>query len=84
MKIVYQSKDYKPELVTGVYVRHVRRTKTGDVFRVFEASTGTGYFNGRRGHGPTLREYGCDGSQLTEAFRDKCRYSKQTELLEYR
>lgn len=84
MKIVYQSAAYEPHLVTGVYVRCHGRKNDGYIFRVFEAATGVGRFAGKPGHGPTIREYDCDGSQFTEAFREKCRLSKQTELLEYR
>lgn len=80
MDIIYQSKGYAPGLVTGVYVRHLRATKY-DIFRVYEAATGTGQFAGRPGHGPTLREYDCDGSQFTPEFRALCIKSKQTEKL---
>lgn len=84
MKVVYQSSTYRPDLVTGVYVRCNGR-KGAYVFRVFEAASGTGkHFAGKPGHGPTLREYDCDGSEFTAEFRAKCIASKTTELLEYR
>lgn len=84
MKIVYQAPSYQPELVTGIYVRCHGR-KDAYVFRVIEAATGaSGYAAGKPGYGPTLREYDCDGSELTADFRNRCIASKQTELLEYR
>lgn len=83
MKIIYQSKTYKPELITGVYVR-CHGVKGAYLFRVIEAATGTGRFAGKPGHGPTLREYDCDGLELPEELRDRCIASKQTELWEYR
>jgi len=83
MNIVYQAPSYKPELVTGIYVRCHGR-KGAYLFRVIEAATGAGkYFAGKLGHGPTLREYDCDGSQFTAEFRERCIASKQTELLGY-
>jgi len=83
MKVIYQASTYMPELVTGIYVRCDGR-KGAYVFRVFEAASGTGkHFAGKPGHGPTLREYDCDGSEFTEEFRNRCIVSKQTELLRY-
>lgn len=82
MKIVYQAATYSADLVTGVYAR-CHGKKGAYVFRVFEAATGAGRFAGKPGHGPTLREYDCDGSEFTAAFRDQCIASKQTELLRY-
>lgn len=76
--IVYQSSTYEPQLVTGVYVRCNGR-KSAYTFRVFEAATGTGLFAGKPGHGPTLREYDCDGSELPADLRERCIASKQME-----
>lgn len=81
--IVYQSVNYAPQLVTGVYVRCDGR-KGKYRFRVFEAATGTGRFAGRPGMGGTLREYDCDGSELPSDLRERCIASKSTELWEYR
>lgn len=78
MKVVYQSPTYSPDLVTGVYARCSGK-KGAYVFRVFEAATGAG----KPGHGPTLREYDCDGSEFPAEFRERCIASKQTELLRY-
>lgn len=78
MKIVYQSRAYRPELVTGRYVRCNGR-KPDYVFRVFETATGTGAFAGKPGYGPTLREYETDGAELPEALKASCIASKSME-----
>lgn len=80
MKIIYQSSRYNPDAVTGVYVRCNGREGTY-IFRVFETATGTGRFAGKPGYGPTLREYDCDGSDLSDEFRKRCILSKQMERL---
>lgn len=78
MREVYKSASYKPELVTGRYVR-VSGRKGAYTFRVFETSTGTGHFAGKRGYGPTLLEYDCDGSELPDELKARCIASKKTE-----
>lgn len=76
----YMSRNYRPELVTGVYVRF-DGAKRG--FKVIEAATGTGRFAGKLGHGPTLREYYTDGAELPDDIREKARLSCVTELWKY-
>jgi hypothetical protein len=76
MKIVYQSRDYAPERVTGRYIRCEGR-KPNYVFRVFE--TMNGVFNGAPGRGPTIREYDTDGTELPDELRARCIASKSTE-----
>lgn len=83
MKITYESPDYTPEHVTGRYVRCEGR-KGAYTFKVIESTTGTGkYFNGKPGHGPTIREYVTDGAELPEELRNRCIASKLTELWDY-
>jgi len=74
--IIYTSKSYIPELVTGAYVRCDGR-KGNYRFRVFETAKG-GAFDGKPGMGPTLREYDCDGSEFSEEFRQKLITTKNT------
>lgn len=73
MKIIYQSRLYNSNAVTGVYVRCHGR-KGSYLFRTYETT-------GQKGQGPTVREYDTDGAELPEAFRDQCIASKQTEKL---
>jgi len=81
MKIVYQSTNYRPELVTGKYVRCIGK-KPNYKFRVFECAVGTGRFAGRAGFGPTLREYDCDGSDLPSDVVELAIQTKQTVRLD--
>lgn len=76
MKQVYQSRSYAPELVTGRYVRRVKR----GVYRVYETATcfDKGQFYNRPGFGPTLREYDIDGSELPEAVRTRADETQTT------
>lgn len=79
MIIRYQSPNYKPELVTGRYVR-CEGKKPNYEFHVFETATGTGkYFGGKPGMGGTLREYMTKGDGLPEDLKARCIASKQTE-----
>lgn len=71
--IVYQSPNYKPHLVTGVYVRCNGR-KGNYIFRVFEAGSG----GGKPGMGATLREYDCDGSAIPAHIRTEAIATKTT------
>lgn len=77
MNIIYQSLNYQPDRVTGRYVRCSGR-RGSYVFRIYETATGTGRFAGKPGHGPTLREYDCDGSSIPETIRDEAIRTKQT------
>lgn len=79
MKVVYQSKDYSPDRVTGRYVRCSGR-KPNYTFRVFETVSGQARWNlGRPGCGPTIREYDTDGSDLPDELVSRAIASKQTE-----
>jgi hypothetical protein len=79
MKIIYQSEHYKPELVTGRYVRCDGR-KGAYRFVIIEASSGQRKpFLGKPGHGPTLRQYETDGAELPPELREKCIKDKNTE-----
>ena len=79
IKLVYQSQNYSPELVTGRYVRCTGDKRKGYVFRVFETATGNGTFKGKLGYGPTLREYDTVGADIPVDIQDKAIASKQTE-----
>lgn len=76
MDIKYQSQNYDQERVTGRYVR-VEGRKGNYRFRVFE--TITCGRTGKLGHGPTIREYVFDGSDMPDNIRDKCIKDKHTE-----
>lgn len=76
MKVIYQSTNYAPELVTGKYVRCNGR-KPNYSFRVFETATGTGRWSGQPGMGSTLREYDTDGEDLPTSLKERCIASKQ-------
>lgn len=76
---VYRATTYKPELVTGRYIRVIGR-KGEYRFRVFETATGTlGQFRGKPGMGPTLREYDTDGDEIPADLRAKAIQSKNME-----
>ena len=76
--IIYTSKTYSPELVTGAYVR-CDGHKGNYHFRVYETASGKGgSFEGKPGMGPTLREYDCDGSEFSEEFRNELIKTKST------
>lgn len=68
IRIVYTSRDYAADRVTGRYVRRLSK-RDGGGFRVFETATGTGRFAGRAGYGVTLREYDTDGAELPDDVR---------------
>lgn len=73
--LVYQSKNYAPDLVTGRYVRCEGSKRKGYHFRVFETATGR---DGTPGHGPTLREYDTSGDEIPEDIRQRAIASKST------
>lgn len=79
IRINYQSPAYKPELVTGRYVRCYGR-KPNYVFRVFETATceQKGSFFGQPGMGHTLREYETEGAEIPIDVRSECIVSKTT------
>jgi len=74
MQITYQSTNYSPDRVTGVYVR-VQGRKPNYTFIVFETVSGPR----GPGMGPTIREYTTNGDKLPEELRLKCIASKSTE-----
>lgn len=73
--LVYQSKHYVPDLVTGRYVRCAGSKRKGYHFRVFETATGR---DGTPGHGPTLREYDTSGDEIPDDIRQRAIISKAT------
>lgn len=81
MKETYRRDTYKPELVTGVYVRVQGSKKTGYTFVVSE--TASAWIRGveHPGHGVTLREYITTGEELPEDFREQCTKLKTTMKL---
>lgn len=79
MKVTYQADLYASEKVTGRYVLRQRK----GVYRVYETATGTGRFADKPGHGPTLREYDCDGSEIPAEVIARCDASLSTELWEH-
>lgn len=76
----YRSRDYAPELVTGVYVRLQRK----GLYIVNEAATGTGRWAGMAGHGSTLRSYETDGAAIPDDVRERADADHTTVLWEYR
>ena len=79
IEITYRPSIYKPELVTGVYVRCIGRK--GDYkFKVFETATcfQKGPFYGRLGMGCTLQEYISTGVEIPEEIKQKAIETKQT------
>lgn len=73
--ITYQSRDYKPEDVTGIYIRVEGNKKRGYIFKVFE--TATDKKTGKFGQGFTLREYLTAGKELPEDAKQKAIETKQ-------
>ncbi|ATI17967.1 hypothetical protein [Aeromonas phage AS-yj] len=71
IQIRYQASNYSPELVTG---RYVREDFDGG-YLVVEAATNfvKGPFYGKLGHGPTLREYITDGSEIPQHVKDEAK-----------
>lgn len=84
MQITYQATSYKPESVTGRYVRWHKRIDGVVHFMVFETATCTrpGQFFNRAGYGYTLREYITTGEEVPVDILEKVRVSKTTELWE--
>ena len=81
MEIVYQSKTYAPERVTGRYVRAHGSKRKGHSFRVFESETAQkGAFAGRPGMGCTLREYDVPPGVLPAEVEAKAVEAKHTIL----
>ncbi len=79
MRVTYQASTYRPERVTGRYVRCEGR-KPNYTFKVFETATceQKGQFFGKPGMGYTLREYVSDGAEIPAAIRDECIKTKST------
>lgn len=79
MRVVYQSRCYRSENVTGRYVRVLESTPRY-MFRVFEAETcktkGSRHFN-KHGFGGTIREYDTDGRELPEELKAICIKTKE-------
>lgn len=72
---VYESKNYRPDDVTGRYVRCSGSKAKGYRFRVFETATG----QRGPGMGPTLREYDTTGAELPDDLRERLIRTKTTE-----
>lgn len=75
MFLIYQSKNYRPDLVTGRYVRCNGSKAKGYKFRIFETATG----QRGPGMGGTLREYETAGAELPDDLRERLIRTKQTE-----
>lgn len=84
IKVTYQAESYKPELVTGRYVRWHKRIDGQIVYHVFETATCTrpGQFFNRAGYGYTLREYLTLGEEVPADVVARAAKSKTTELWE--
>ena len=68
--VTYTAPEYKPELVTGRYVRRVKSEGRGNYrYKVFETATcwRKGMFYGKPGMGYTLREYITDSAGIPES-----------------
>lgn len=76
MRVTYIAAAYRPELVTGRYVRAHGSARKGYEFTVFECETGTGRYLRGPGTGATLREYVSDGAEIPEEIRERCIQSK--------
>ncbi len=76
----YRSPSYRPELVTGVYVRRQRE----GLYVVNEAATGTGRWANMAGHGGTLRTYETNGAEIPDDVRQRADTERTTILWEYR
>lgn len=79
-RVTYQTRDYDPARVTGVYVRLQRK----GLYIVNEAATGTGRWAGMAGHGPTLRSYETSGEAIPADVRERADTERTTVLWEYR
>lgn len=78
MKVTYQAKSYKPELVTGFYVRCMGQ-KPNFVFKIIEAASAIIRGEVKTGQGPTLREYETNGEELPKPLKERCIKTKVTE-----